>query len=201
MLEFALTLKWMCARERYEGYCQAMEEAGLAVDSLLVREGDFTTATGVTAAEQLFSLPKEQRPTAIFASSDLMAYGVLAAARKYDVSIPGDIALVGFDDLSGMAESPVVIAPGELPLTTIRQPFFEMGQYALELLFALLEVPLATGYRPEHWPFWVESAATFQEATQSQKGIVRLRLPVTLTVRESWGCGNAAVLADEAPSL
>jgi LacI family transcriptional regulator len=178
-----------------------MEEAGLAVDPLLVRAGDFTTATGGTAAEQLFSLPEEQRPTAIFASSDLMAYGVLAAARKYGLSIPGDIALVGFDDLDGMAESPVVIAPGELRLTTIRQPFFEMGQYALELLFSLLEVPFSTGYRPAHWPYLPESSALFKEAAQSQRGIARLRLPVTLTVRESCGCGNSAVLADEAPSL
>jgi LacI family transcriptional regulator len=194
-------LRWICARERQEGYCQAMEEAGLPVDPLLVCEGDFTTATGVTAAEQLFSLPKAQRPTAIFVSSDLMAYGVLSAARKYDVSIPDDIALVGFDDLDGMAESPVVIAPGELRLTTIRQPFFEMGQYALELLFALLEVPSAAGYHTERWSFLPESLAVFKEAAQSQKGIARLRLPTTLTVRESCGCNNSAVLADEALAL
>ena len=190
-------MKWLCARERHEGYCQAMEEAGLDVDPLLVQEGDFTAATGLTAAEQLFALPKEQRPTAIFTSSDLMAYGVLAAAQKHGLSIPGDLALVGFDDLDNMAESVVVIAPGQLPLTTIRQPFYEMGQYALELLFSLLEVPFATGYRPAQWPFLSESSSPFKEAPLAHKGIVRLRLPVKLIVRDSCGCDNSAALADE----
>ncbi len=194
-------LRWLCARERHEGYCQALEEAGLPIDPLLVREGDFTSPTGQAAAEELFSLPKEQRPTAIFASSDLMAYGVLAAAKKYAISIPGDVALVGFDDLDNLAESVVIIAPGQLALTTIRQPFYQMGQYAMELLFSLLEVPFATGYRPVQWPFSSESFAAFKEMSASQKGIVRLRLPTQLIVRASCGCNNSAALADEAPSL
>ena len=120
-------LKWICARERHEGYCQALAEAGLEVDPLLIQDADFTAPTGRIAAERLFSLPQGQRPTAIFTSSDLMAYGVLAAAQKHGISIPDEVALIGFDDLDNLAESVVVITPGQLQLTTIRQPFYDMG--------------------------------------------------------------------------
>lgn len=194
-------MKWLCSRERHEGYCQAMAEAGLEVNPALIREGDFTGPTGQAAAEQLFSLPPEQRPTAIFASSDLMAYGVLAAAQKHGLSIPDDVALVGFDDLADMAESIVVIAPGQLPLTTIRQPFYEMGQRALKLLLSLLEMSYANGYRPADWSFSLEPGIATREASRLSGTILRLRLPVKLIVRDSCGCGHSAALADEEPPL
>lgn len=194
-------LRWICARERHEGYCQALAEEGLEVDPALVQEGDFTAPTGQAAAERLFSLPPEQRPTAIFASSDLMAYGVLAEARKQGISIPGDVALVGFDDLDNLVESVVVIAPGQLPLTTVRQPFYEMGRHALKLLFSLMEPPYTNGHRPGQWPFSSELAAAFKDIPLSPKGVLHLRLPAKLIVRDSCGCPHAAVLADEAQSL
>ncbi|HEU5370618.1 MAG TPA: LacI family DNA-binding transcriptional regulator [Ktedonobacterales bacterium] len=194
-------MKWLCSRERHEGYCQALAEAGLEVNPALIREGDFTGPTGQVAAEQLFSLPPKQRPTAIFASSDLMAYGVLAAAQKHGLSIPDDVALVGFDDLADMAESIVVIAPGQLPLTTVRQPFYEMGQRALKLLLSLLEMSYANGYRPADWSFSLEPGISTREASRLSGTILRLRLPVKLIVRDSCGCGHSAVLADEEPPL
>lgn len=194
-------LRWLCARERHEGYCQAMAEADLPIEAALVQEGDFTAPTGQAAAERLFSLPPSQRPTAIFASSDLMAYGVLAAAQKYGISIPGDVALVGYDDLDNLAESIVVIAPGQLPLTTVRQPFYEMGRYALKLLLTLLERPYTNGYRPRQWPFTSELISAFKDIPQTPSGITSLRLPTQLIVRASCGCDHAAVLADEAQPL
>ncbi len=211
-------MKWLCARERHEGYCQAMAEAGLEVDPALVLEGDFTAVTGQAAAEWLFALPEKQRPTAIFASSDLMAYGVLAAAQKHGVAIPGEVALVGFDDLAGMVEAPVVVAPEQVPLTTIRQPFYEMGRYALEVLFSLLETSYIAGRRPGAWPLSFESGASahapngsesrgtrsphvpavgalFREAAQQPGTVTLLRLPVQLIVRESCGCGLSTIRA------
>ncbi len=187
-------MKWICAQERHEGYCQAMAEAGLEVDPALVVEGDFTAPTGQAAAERLFSLPAARRPTAIFASSDLMAYGVLSAAH-HKVAIPGEVALIGFDDLAGMAEALVVVASEQLPLTTIRQPFYEMGRYAMEVLFSLLETSHMAGYQGGIRPFSREAGALFRESAQQPGTITRLRLPVKLVVRDSCGCGPSAVHA------
>lgn len=189
-------MKWLCSRERHEGYCQALAEAGLEVDPALVQEGDFTAATGQAVADQFFSLPAKQRPTGIFASSDLMAYGVLAAAQKQGIAIPGEVALVGFDDLADMAESVVVVA-GQLPLTTVRQPFYEMGRYAMQILFSLLETSHAPGYQPRRWPFSPDSGMPFRESSQSPGAIARFRLPVQLIVRASCGCDFSGSLADD----
>ena len=178
----------ICSRERHEGYCQALAEAGLEVDPELLQEGDFNTLTGQTTAEKLFALPKGQRPTAIFASSDLMAYGVLAAAQEHGVSVPDDVALIGFDDLANMAESIVIVAPGHIPLTTVRQPFYEMGRYAMQLLLSLIETSYIPGYRHREWPFTSEPGSLFREASQPAEAITRLKLPVKLIVRASCGC-------------
>ncbi|HLI91313.1 MAG TPA: LacI family DNA-binding transcriptional regulator [Ktedonobacteraceae bacterium] len=130
-----------CSRERYQGYLQALEEEGIALDPALVVEGEFTTASGRAAACKLFSLPKEQRPTAIFAGNDGTAYGVLAAAEEHGLRVPGDIALVGFDDVATSAH----VRPA---LTTVRQPFYEMGQLGAELLLSMLDNTL---YVPEQY--------------------------------------------------
>lgn len=120
------------ARERYRGYCQAMAEASLPVNPTLVYQGDFTGPTGRAIASRLFELPAEERPTAIFAANDPTAYGVLSAAEEYNIDIPGDVALVGFDDLNSSAH----VRPA---LTTVRQPFYEMGQHGLALLLSMLD--------------------------------------------------------------
>jgi LacI family transcriptional regulator len=182
----------ICARERHEGYCQALEEAGLGVDPALLQEGDFNAPSGQTSAEKLFTLPKEQRPTAIFASSDLMAYGVLAAAQEHGVSIPDDVALVGFDDLANLAESIVIVGPGHTPLTTVRQPFYEMGRYAMQVLLSLIETSYIPGYQHRGWPFVSEPGSLLREATQSSGAISRIKLPVELIVRASCGCTPSA---------
>ncbi len=106
---------------RYQGYRQALLEAGLLPDPALVLEGDFLPPSGRACANKFFALPPGTRPTAIFAASDQMAYGVLAAAEEAGLFVPGDIALVGFDDDHPSAYT-------HPPLTTIRQPYFEMGQ-------------------------------------------------------------------------
>jgi len=125
-------LRYLCSRERYRGYCQALQEAAIPLDPALVIEGDFEVAGGQSAAYTLLTLPPEQRPTAIFAGSDGMAYGVLATAAALGLRVPEDLALVGFDDTYSSA----IIQP---PLTTIKQPFSEMGQRAAELLLSLLD--------------------------------------------------------------
>jgi len=125
-------MSYFCSRERYEGYRQAMTEAGLSVDPALVLEADFGLDGGRAAAHKLFALSPEQRPTAIFSASDGMAYGVIAAAEQCGLRIPGDVALVGFDDFSASS----LVRP---ELTTMKQPFHEMGRKGIELLLSLIE--------------------------------------------------------------
>jgi LacI family transcriptional regulator len=125
-------LQYLCSRERYRGYCQALQEADIPLDLELVIEGDFEISGGQSATNTLLTLPSERRPTAIFSGSDMMAYGALTTATAHGLRVPDDLALVGFDDIYSSAH----MIPA---LTTVRQPFTEMGQRATELLLSLLD--------------------------------------------------------------
>ncbi|MFL5696079.1 MAG: LacI family DNA-binding transcriptional regulator [Ktedonobacteraceae bacterium] len=173
--------EYLVSHDRYNGYRQALLEAGITPDHALVLEGDFLAPTGRTCAGKFFELPPEKRPTAIFAGSDQMAYGVLAAAEEYGLSIPQDIALVGFDD-----DAPSVhTSPA---LTTVRQPYLEMGQRGIELLLSMLDTP---GTHPRGKGLSSKLERTVQEAggeispTGAQP--IRIQLPTSLVVRESCG--------------
>ena len=89
------------AAERLRGYRLALREAGIALDPLLEREGDFTEAAGYTAALRLFALA--DRPTAIFAANDSMAIGALSALKESGVLVPEEVAVAGFDDIPSPA--------------------------------------------------------------------------------------------------
>jgi len=121
-----------CAQERLEGYKSALQDQGLPVIPELIREGDFMQPMGYTCAHALLSLA--QPPTAIFVSSDLMAFGVMEAARDRSLQIPRDISIVGFDDIPQADH----VHP---PLTTVRQPLEEMGRVAARLLLSYIENP------------------------------------------------------------
>ncbi len=110
---------------RYQGFCDAMEEAELEVNPIYVEEGDFTYRSGMEAAERMLSF--DPAPSAIFAGNDDMAAGVLAAGARAGMITPGDLSVVGFDD------SPIAttVWPN---LTTIRQPVADMAAAALEIL-------------------------------------------------------------------
>lgn len=110
---------------RFAGYTAALAAAGIAQDAALIRGGFFDFASGGLAAEALFDLADP--PSAIFASSDDMAAGVLAAAHKRGLRVPGQVSVAGFDDTALAA----VVWP---PLTTIRQPTRAMGYQAADLL-------------------------------------------------------------------
>lgn len=125
-------MKYKVSHDRYAGYCQALQEAGIEIDPLLVEEGDFMPTGGVSSTRALLARFHADRPTAIFAGSDLTAYGVMSAAEEFGLRIPQDLALIGFDDNPSSAH----MRPA---LTTVRQPFPEMGQRAIELLLQLIE--------------------------------------------------------------
>jgi LacI family transcriptional regulator len=112
---------------RYQGYLRAMKTHHVAVDKELVHQGDFRFASGVEAAHHLLS--RRIRPSAVFASNDDMALGVLAAAQRLGLSVPGDLSIAGFDDSTAAG----LVWP---PLTTVRQPMDEMARVAVEMLIA-----------------------------------------------------------------
>jgi LacI family transcriptional regulator len=119
--------------ERLAGFRDAMGEAGVPVDERHIVPGDFMEPRGHDAALELLA-GAPARPTAIFASSDGAAVGVLRAARELGLEVPRDLSVVGFDDVAEAAWS----AP---PLTTVRQPLREMGRCAVRQLLALLDDP------------------------------------------------------------
>jgi DNA-binding LacI/PurR family transcriptional regulator len=115
------------AKDRFDGWQAGLREAGLTPGP--VAQGDFTPAGGTEAAERL--LAEDARIDGIFAASDLMARGAITALDAAGRSVPGDVAVVGFDDH--------LAAPGELPLTTVSQPTVEMAVQAGRLLLADIE--------------------------------------------------------------
>ena len=117
------------AVQRLEGYRRALKAFDLPFDAGLVREGDFRQERGREAALELLS--RSPRPTAIFASNDESAFGVLGAAESLGFSVPDELSVVGFDDLP--------ISKHLHPkLTTVRQPIREMGNVAAKLLLEQL---------------------------------------------------------------
>jgi LacI family transcriptional regulator, galactose operon repressor len=121
-----------CARDRLVGYQQAMSDAGLPVDPLLIREGDFLQPRAIAGANELLDLAEP--PTAIFASNDVSAFGVIETVRSRGLRIPDDMSVLGFDDTPQTA----LVHPS---LTTIRQPLAEMGRTAAHLLFTYIDNP------------------------------------------------------------
>ena len=118
-----------CSRARLDGYRAALEAAGLEFDHDLVYTGDFHHESGFVGGTQFLGLP--DRPTAVFASNDSMAFGVYEAARQRGLRVPSDLSIVGFDDLpEARWASP--------PLTTVRQPLAEMGALAARTVLRLV---------------------------------------------------------------
>ncbi len=122
-------LRLVSARERLQGYRDALEAAGIAYEEALVGEGDWGHPSGYAFAKSVLQL--DPRPTAIVSSNDQMAFGMIQAARQLDLRIPRDLSISGFDDIPMAA----TIIP---PLTTVRQPMYQIGQTAVDLLMKRL---------------------------------------------------------------
>ncbi len=161
--------EYLVSHDRLRGYLRALRESGITPDNALIVDGDFLPQSGYLGAQRLFDLAPEQRPTAIFASADQAAYGVMRAAEERGLAVPEDIAVVGFDDDAPSAH----VLP---PLTTVRQPSYEMGQEAVKLLLALLAETEAAS-------LGMPSSTTPASIRIPQ----RIVLPTTLIVRASCG--------------
>lgn len=116
--------------DRWNGYLEALRERGIPQDPSLIVEGDFTEAGGYAAVQRLLPF----KPEAVFIASDAMAAGALRALREAGLSVPGDIAVAGFDDMPFAART-------DPPLTTVRQPIQRAGSVAVETLIDLVAHP------------------------------------------------------------
>lgn len=120
----------LCSRARLDGYRAALEAGGVPVRDELIAPGDFYHESGFSGASTLLTLPDP--PTAIFASSDQMAFGAYEAVRRRGLRVPDDVSVIGFDDLpESRWASP--------PLTTVRQPLAEMGLLAARTVLRLAQ--------------------------------------------------------------
>ncbi len=111
--------------QRHEAYKRALEDNGIQFDTDLVGYGNYSYKRALKAAKALLS--RDDRPTAIFAISDIMAIGAIRAAKEARLRVPHDVAVAGFDNIDFASMYDPMI-------TTIAQPRYEMGCVAMELL-------------------------------------------------------------------
>ncbi len=119
-------------RERYEGYLEAMREADLPIREKWIEESGFHEQGGYRAMKQILELPEDERPRAVVTVNDPAAFGAMEAISEAGLSIPDDIAIVGFTD---EVRSELVACP----LTTIHQPAYEVGKRGAEKLVQTIE--------------------------------------------------------------
>jgi DNA-binding LacI/PurR family transcriptional regulator len=113
---------WLESQDREDGWRRTLEQAG--VEAPKVHSGDWSSRAGYEAGMRIAG---DRGVTAVFCANDHMALGMLRALHEAGRSVPGDISVIGFDDIP---ESAYLIPP----LTTVRQDFAELGRRALELL-------------------------------------------------------------------
>jgi DNA-binding LacI/PurR family transcriptional regulator len=122
--------RWPNIDRRWQGYCAAMHEAGLTQHILTASSPDWTAEGGAYATQQLLTQPN--RPSALLAASDMLAIGAMSALKAHSLRIPGDMAIIGFDDW----EFTRYLDP---PLSTIRLPAQALGRQAAQLLIDHLQ--------------------------------------------------------------
>lgn len=120
------------ATDRLDGYKTALRTNHIRIDSELIFEGTFAQPDGYTGTIQFLNV--QSPPTAIFASNDCMAMGVVDAIRDHGLKIPDDISVIGFDDIPQAS----LVRPA---LTTVQQPLEQMGRLATQMLLDILTNP------------------------------------------------------------
>ncbi|WP_206955731.1 LacI family DNA-binding transcriptional regulator [Trinickia acidisoli] len=117
------------ALERMVGYRMALDEAGIGFDAVRIEQGDFLEPGGVSAMERLFE--RRVAFTAVFCANDQTAYGARLVLYRRGLRVPEDVSIVGFDDVpTSQYTTP--------PLTTVRQPIYEIGRQAAEMIVQLI---------------------------------------------------------------
>jgi DNA-binding LacI/PurR family transcriptional regulator len=119
-----------CSQDRTEGYRRALSEAGIPFNQSIVFEGDWSASSGQAALVAL--LEQGTTPTAVFAQNDRMAMGVLRAARDANLEVPGQLSVIGVDDMP-------LSSYFDPPLTTMRQDMPQIGQEAIRMLMSIIQ--------------------------------------------------------------
>lgn len=117
-------------RQRFQGYREGLQEAGLSFDPALVLPGDYTIESGIAAGKDIVA--RSKRPSAVFCTSDEMAIGFMRTLLSAGLKVPHDISVAGFDDIE-------FAAVAEPSLTTIHQPRRELGKAGAAALIDLLQ--------------------------------------------------------------
>ncbi|MEW5869401.1 MAG: LacI family DNA-binding transcriptional regulator [Chloroflexota bacterium] len=119
-----------CSQDRYQGYKQALQEGGSSYNPDLVFYGDWSATSGYEAFDYLMG--RTPLPTAVFAQNDRMAVGLIRAAREAGMNVPGQLSVVGVDDMP-------LASYFDPPLTTMRQEIAELGGLAARILIKVVE--------------------------------------------------------------
>ncbi|GIM28527.1 catabolite control protein A [Clostridium polyendosporum] len=117
---------------RLEGYKKALQDHGFPFEEHLVKSGDYKFESGYAAMEEF--LKQDSKPTVIFAMNDEMAIGAMSCAIDSGLSVPEDISIIGFDDISLAS----MVRP---MLTTVNQPVYEMGLESIKILINMIQCP------------------------------------------------------------
>ncbi|QDP39468.1 LacI family DNA-binding transcriptional regulator [Radiobacillus deserti] len=117
------------SHERFNGYCRALKENGVTLEPCLIKNGDWEVESGYYLTKEL--LDEKNRPTAIVALNDLMAYGSIKAAKEKGLNVPSDLSIIGFDN----REFSAYTSP---ELTTMSIPLHLMGEKATYILHELI---------------------------------------------------------------
>jgi len=149
------------ASQRYIGYCDGLRDSGLSLDPAQVVECDGSLESALESSRRLLRLPVKERPTAIFAGTDLMAVGALHAARECGIAVPAALSVAGFgDDLIARQVWPT--------LSTIRQPLHTLARQAAELLLSQLNSQPRPTWQPSADP-----ALVLRRSTAAAPGAMR----------------------------
>lgn len=149
-------LSWWEAQQRKAGWADALAAAGLAVDDSMWVEGNWSSKSGELAAYQL--LDRFQDMDAVFVANDQMALSLMAVARRRGRSVPGDLAVVGFD---GMPEA-AYFCPS---LTTVQQDLYQLGCQAVRQLVGVIEAQRSPNNHQEHQALWIEPQLVVRESS------------------------------------
>lgn len=116
-------------RDRKKGYIKALQMSNIALDENIILKGDFKLKSGYRNTKEILNM--KDRPSAIFCSNNMMTLGCIKALNEYNILVPKDISLIGFDDIE-------ILNILDINITTVKRPTVEMGKIAMELLIERL---------------------------------------------------------------
>jgi len=159
---------WAASKERLAGYQDVLTQYEIPQDTSLIEEGTWEVQSGYHAAKKF--LVMAERPTAIFAANDLMALGAIYAIQDAGLSVPRDIAVVGYDDRE-------IASISNPTITTVCPPSYEMGQLAAQLILDRLENQVEIKD-----PIRVQSRLIVRESCGAEQGKLPLERYVSHTI-------------------